>query len=53
MERAEVARAEAEGRDTASAKAEADANQIDQLNAFELLNHRYLVIDRAGFELPI
>ena len=27
-----------------------DTTRIDQLNAFELLNHRYLVIDRAGLE---
>ena len=27
-----------------------DTIRVDQLNAFELLNHRYLVIDRAGFE---
>ena len=27
-----------------------DTIRIDQLNAFELLNHRYLVIDRAGLE---
>ena len=27
-----------------------DTIRIDQLNAFELLNHRFLVIDRAGLE---
>lgn len=27
-----------------------DTVRVDQLNVFELLNHRYLVIDRAGFE---
>lgn len=27
-----------------------DTTRVDQLNAFELLNHRYLVIDRAGLE---
>ena len=27
-----------------------DTIRIDQLNAFEMLNHRYLVIDRAGLE---
>ena len=30
--------------------ANVDTIRVDQLNAFELLNHRYLVIDRAGFE---
>ena len=27
-----------------------DTTRVAQLNAFELLNHRYLVIDRAGLE---
>jgi large subunit ribosomal protein L4 len=27
-----------------------DTIRVDQLNAFELLNHRYIVIDRAGIE---
>jgi large subunit ribosomal protein L4 len=27
-----------------------DTIRIEQLNAFELLNHRYLVVDRAGLE---
>ncbi|MBC04548.1 MAG: 50S ribosomal protein L4 [Phycisphaerae bacterium] len=27
-----------------------DTTRVDQLNAFEMLNHRYLVIDRAGLE---
>lgn len=27
-----------------------DTIRVDQLNAFELLNHRYIVIDRAGLE---
>ena len=27
-----------------------DTIRVDQLNAFEMLNHRYLVIDRAGLE---
>ncbi len=27
-----------------------DTSRIDQLNAFEMLNHRYLVIDRASLE---
>lgn len=27
-----------------------DTIRVDQLNVFELLNHRYLVIDRSGFE---
>ena len=30
--------------------ADVDTIRIDQLNAFEMLNHRYLVIDRAGLE---
>jgi len=27
-----------------------DTIRVDQLNAFELLNHRYIMIDRAGLE---
>jgi large subunit ribosomal protein L4 len=27
-----------------------DTIRVDQLNVFEMLNHRYLVIDRAGLE---
>jgi large subunit ribosomal protein L4 len=30
--------------------ADVDIIRIDQLNAFELLNHRFLVVDRASLE---
>ena len=47
-----VALAAANGNGFRSARnlAGVDTIRIDQLNAFELLNHRYLVVDRASLE---
>jgi large subunit ribosomal protein L4 len=47
-----VALAPANGNGFRSARnlAGVDTIRIDQLNAFELLNHRYLVVDRASLE---